>query len=80
MLLFTKYLIIITDLLDISRGESGAVLGGVEKIEKLEDIDLKWVVKAEAVWKSSQWVKVLFKTGQELKETLMESEIRELKV
>ena len=77
----TKYLITITDLLDIERGSPlrpGA--SGVDKFERVEDIDLKWVVKAEVVWKSSQWVKVLFKTAQELKETLVESEVEAFKV
>ena len=73
----TKYLITITDLLDIERGEPSA---GVEKVERVEEIESNWVVKAEFIWKSSQWVTVLFKTGQGLKETLIESEIEELTV
>ena len=78
----------ITDLLDSEGGAHGSGRGsplgrgasGIEKVERVEDIDLNWVVKAEVVWKSSQWVKVLFKTAQELKETLVESEVEAFKV
>ena len=51
-----------------------------EKIERVEDLEFGWVLKAESVWKSTQWVKILHKTVQESNETLITSEIEGLKV
>ena len=49
-------------------------------IEKVEDIEYWWVVKAESVWRSSQWVKIFHKTVQESNGTLLSSEVEGLRV
>ena len=55
-------------------------LGKIKRIEKVDDIDFEWVSRADIVWKSSQWARVLHTMVQESVSTLISGEIEGLSV
>ena len=84
MSLITRYLVAITELLGLEMRGMGwmaeAVLEKADKIGRIEDIQYDWVIKAEQVWRSSQWVKILNKMAQESNVTLVGSEVEAMRV
>ena len=47
----------------------------IKNIEKLDEVDFEWVSRAELVWKSSKWVKVMHTIVQESVVTLVGREM-----
>ena len=80
MYLVTRFLVAITELLSLEGKCLGDRLERIGKIERVEDIDIEWIAKAETVWRSSQWAKIFHKIAQESNATIISSEVEALKV